>query len=61
MFLKCLCCEILNSYTFNIHDGSVNTSEDAVRIMVKFQHDKDFTHDEGDKVVTFLKILNGNH
>jgi len=51
----------LNSYTFNIHDGSVNTSEDAVRIMVKFQHDKDSTHDEGNKVVTFLKILNGNH
>jgi cytochrome c peroxidase len=43
------------------HDGAVAKLEDAVRIMAKVQRDKDFTNDEVNKVVAFLKTLTGNH
>jgi cytochrome c peroxidase len=42
------------------HDGSVAKLEDAVRIMAKVQHDKDFTNEEVNKVTAFLKTLTGN-
>ena len=41
------------------HDGSVTKLEDAVRMMAKVQRDKNFTNDEVNKVVAFLKTLTG--
>ncbi|MEI7795299.1 MAG: cytochrome c peroxidase [Methylococcaceae bacterium] len=43
------------------HDGSVAKLEDAVRIMAKVQRDKEFTNDEVNKVVAFLKTLTGKY
>jgi len=43
------------------HDGSVAKLDDAVHIMAKVQRDKEFTHDEVNKVVAFLKTLTGKY
>jgi len=43
------------------HDGSVATLEDAVKIMVRVQRDKNLSKDEIDKIVAFLKTLTGEY
>ena len=43
------------------HDGSVAKLDDAVRIMAKVQRNKEFTNDEVNKVVAFLKTLTGKY
>ena len=43
------------------HDGSVTTLEDAVKIMAKVQLDKNFTGQEINKIVAFLKTLTGEY
>ncbi len=41
------------------HDGSVWSLEDAVKIMAKVQLGRDLSDDEVDKIVAFLKALDG--
>jgi len=41
------------------HNGSVETLYDAVSIMLKYQVGRDTNHDEINKIVEFLKSLNG--
>lgn len=43
------------------HDGSVDNLSDAVRVMGKVQQDKNFTPEEIDKIVAFLKTLTGEY
>jgi cytochrome c peroxidase len=43
------------------HDGSVMQLADAVRIMGKVQNNKDFTAEEVDGLVAFLKTLTGEY
>ncbi len=43
------------------HDGSVSNLADAVNIMGKDQQGKNFTSDETDKIVAFLKTLTGEY
>ncbi len=41
------------------HDGSINSLDEAVRIMAKLQLGKDLTPQEIQDIVTFMKTLNG--
>lgn len=41
------------------HDGAVNTLEEAVKIMGELQLAKEFTDDEVNQIVAFLKTLTG--
>ena len=41
------------------HDGSVWNLEDAVQVMAKVQLGKELTEDQVDKIVAFLKALDG--
>jgi cytochrome c peroxidase len=43
------------------HDGSADNLSDAVRIMGKVQRDKNFSSEEIDKIVAFLKTLTGEY
>jgi cytochrome c peroxidase len=43
------------------HDGSVDNLSDAVRVMAKVQQDRNFTQEEIDKIVAFLKTLTGEY
>ena len=43
------------------HDGSVDNLSDAVRVMAKVQQDRNFTQEEIDKIVDFLKTLTGEY
>lgn len=43
------------------HDGSAETLADAVRIMGQVQSDQDFSQDDIDKLVAFLKTLTGEY
>ena len=42
-----------------LHDGSVQTLEQAVQIMAKYQLNQDLTKDEVSQIVSFLKSLTG--
>ena len=43
------------------HDGSVDNLSDAVRVMAKVQQERNFTQEEIDKIVAFLKTLTGEY
>ena len=44
-----------------MHDGSIETIEDAVRIMHEFEIGHDVTDAEMTKIVAFLKSLTGEY
>lgn len=44
-----------------LHDGSQTTLEDAVKIMAKYQLNKELTDKEVDDIVAFLKTLTGEY
>ena len=41
------------------HNGSVETLDQAVRVMAKVQLNRDITDDQADKLVAFLETLTG--
>ena len=44
-----------------LHDGTVETLDEAVKVMIRFQTDAKYTQEEVDKIVDFLNALTGSH